>query len=79
MLSFVLSLNKSLPAGGTGEVGSVVDRRDGLVHQRVRLDESQSVVGEGSGRLVGSRRALTGTASRPVQQQRGKKREKHRE
>lgn len=57
---------KVIPAGGPGEEGPVVDGGDGLVHERVRLDESQGVVGEGGGRLVGRRRALAGAASRPA-------------
>lgn len=56
----------SLPAGGAGEVGPVVDRGHGLVHQRVRLDERQRVVGEGGGGLVGGRRAFAGAAAGPV-------------
>lgn len=54
-----------LPAGGAGEVGPVVDRGHGLVHQRVRLDERQRVVGEGGGGLVGGRRAFAGAAAGP--------------
>lgn len=45
---------KPLPAGGAGEVGSVVDRGDRLVHERVGFDEGQGVIGEGGGGLVGS-------------------------
>lgn len=55
-----------LPAGSAGEVGPVVDRGHGLVHQRVRLDERQRVVGEGGGGLVGGRRAFAGAAAGPV-------------
>lgn len=61
-----------IPAGGAGEVGPVIDWWDRLVHEWVRFDERQGVVWEGGGRLVGSRRALTGAASRPAQQQRKK-------
>lgn len=50
-----LHYTNPIPAGGTGEVGSVVDRGHGLVHERVRLDESQGVVREGGGGLVGGR------------------------
>lgn len=46
-------IKTNVPAGGAGEKGSVVDRRDRLVHERVRLDESQSFVGEAGGGLVG--------------------------
>lgn len=42
------------PAGGPGEDGSVVDGGDGLVHQRVGLDEGQRLVRElDRGREVG--------------------------
>lgn len=36
-----------VPAGGAREVRPVVDRRHRLVHEWERLDESQSLVGEG--------------------------------
>lgn len=55
----------TVPAGGAGEAGPVVDGGHRLVHQRVRLDEGQRVVGEGGGRLVGRGRAVTGTGTRP--------------
>lgn len=61
-----------VPAGGAGEVGSVVDWGDRLVHEWVGLDESQGFIREGGGRLVGSRWALTSAAARPVRQHRKK-------
>lgn len=39
----------TVPAGGAGEAGPVVDGGHRLVHQRVRLDEGQCVVGEVDG------------------------------
>lgn len=68
-----------LPAGGAGEKGSVVDGGDGLVHERIRLDESQSFVREIGGWLVGGGWALTSAAAWPARQQqseRGRKKKK---
>ena len=42
-----------IPAGGAGEVRSVVDRGHRLIHQRVGLDEGERVVGEGGGGFIG--------------------------
>lgn len=68
-----------LPAGGAGEKGSVVDGGDGLVHEWIRLDESQSFVREIGGWLVGGGWALASAAAWPARQQqseRGRKKKK---
>lgn len=49
----------------------MVDGGNRLVHQGVVLDEGQGVVGEGRGRLVGSSRAVAGTAAWSVRQRGG--------
>lgn len=63
-----------VPAGGSCEAGSVVDRRYGLVHQWIRLNECKSLIREICGGLIASSRAITSTGSRPRETEReGKK------
>lgn len=65
-----------LPAGGAGEKGSVVDGGDGLVHERIRLDESQSFVREIGGWLVGGGWSLASAAAWPARQQQSERERK---
>lgn len=65
-----------LPAGGAGEKGSVVDGGDGLIHERIRLDESQSFVREIGGWLVGGGWSLASAAAWPARQQQSERERK---
>lgn len=52
-----------VPAGGPGETWPLVDRGNGLVHQRIRLDEGQHLIRKLNRRLVLSGGTVTCTRS----------------
>ena len=57
------SYNVHVPGAGLLEDGKAAERRDDLIHERVRLDEVERVVGD-CRRVVGTR--LETPSKRPV-------------